>query len=223
MGMSKMHLVLGAWFVFTSRASASPATLVDGTWEYRFDDAKITKTELAALLPFGENSITFVELRSDCPIPKLKAYAKAHDGWEASPTWARGWAQEARAIVDREAEKLRPFEAQKVPKELEAAQAYALRGGKIHHEVDLATIAVVEQNSSAPLSSASPGVDPKNACASALAKVGAQESVEQKYRAARFDWGSCINGQLGVYPKAAWKSFLPRSGIREFHHSADAE
>ena len=98
MGMSKMHLVLAAWFVLPPPAWASPATVIDGSWEYRFDDSKITKAELAALLPFGENSITFVELRSDCPIPKLKAYAKAHGGWAASQTWVSGWAQEARAI-----------------------------------------------------------------------------------------------------------------------------
>jgi hypothetical protein len=223
MGMSKMQLVLAAWFVFMPRASASPTALVDGSWEYRFDDSKISKAELQALLPFGENSITFVELRSDCPIPKLKAYAKAHGGWAASQTWASGWAKEAGAAVDREAEKLRPFEEQKVPKELEALQAYALRGGRLHQQVDLATIAVVEQNSSAPLASASRSVDPANACAGAIAKVAAQESVEQKYRATRFDWGSCINGQLGAFPKAAWKSFLKRYGIREVHHAEDGE
>lgn len=221
--MSKLHLVLSAWFVFTPRASASSAALRDGSWEYRFDDSKITRAQLQALLPFGENSITFVELRSDCPIPQLKAYAKAHGGWAASPTWASGWAKEARAAVNREAEKLRPFEEQKVPKELEAAKAYALRAGRIHQEIDLATIAVVEQNSSAPLSSLSRTVDPGNACASAIAKVEAQESVEQKYRATRFDWGSCINGQLGAFPTAAWKSFLKRYGIREAHHTEDGE
>jgi len=221
--MSKLHLVLSAWFVFMPRASASPAALRDGSWEYRFDDSKITRAELQALLPFSENSITFIKLRSDCPIPKLKAYAKAHGGWAASTTWGSGWAQEARAAVNREAEKLRPFEEQKVPKELEAPKAYALRGGRIHQEIDLATIAVVEQNSSAPLSSLSRTVDPGNACASAIAKVEAQESVEQKYRATRFDWGSCINGQLGPFPTAAWKSFLKRYGIREAHRTEDGE
>ena len=71
--------------------------------------------------------------------------------------------------------------------------------------------------------SASASLDPKNACASALAKVGAQASVEQKVRAARFDWGSCINGQLGAFPKASWKAFLKRYGIREVHHDEDGE
>jgi hypothetical protein len=232
MGKRACVVLLGSLFC-TSTSGARPkppapgpttASLTDGDWEYRFDEAAISKADLRAWLDFSERS----ELRGarckQSAILNARKQAKAGGGWEAWSSWGPEWVRRSRAETAAARAKLAPLEEMKVPAELEPARRFVIDECLLHQEIELVLLEVVEKNDTAPLADRPlPGVDARAACADAVKKVGGQTSREDKLHAGRFEWSNCVIQRVGKYPTAAWKAFLRRYRVTETRETANNE
>jgi hypothetical protein len=232
--MAKIACVLLiGWFVFSpdtgakqvaKQAATTKATLSDGEWQYRFDEAAISKADLRALLDFSDHSTLAAGGVSTSPITNARKEAKAGGGWESWNTWGPDWLRRSRAGIEAARAKLEPLRDMKVPAELEPARKFVVDEALLHHEIDLALLEVVEKNDAAPLvDRVLPGIDVRGACAGAVKKVGAQPSREGKLNEARFEWNNCVIQRKGSYPTAAWKAFLKRYRITEVRDTSANE